>query len=69
MFIWHLEHALKSRTKSAQSLPYEIRALESSLVSVTTALETEMGNIRALVVELLDGLEEHIGEPSREQVW
>ncbi|KAL8287403.1 hypothetical protein RQP46_003261 [Phenoliferia psychrophenolica] len=53
-------HALKTSTKAAHGLPYEFRALESCLISVTTALENEMHNIRAMVVELLDGLEDHI---------
>lgn len=36
-------------------------ALESCLISVTTALETELVNIRALVLDLLQELESHIG--------
>ncbi|KAI5477158.1 hypothetical protein MNV49_006814 [Pseudohyphozyma bogoriensis] len=60
VFIWHLEHALKATNKASLRLPYEFRALESCLISVTTALETEMNNIRNMVVDLLDGLEDHI---------
>ncbi|KAM0748912.1 cora-domain-containing protein [Meredithblackwellia eburnea MCA 4105] len=61
VFVWHLEHALKAGPKTPQGhLPYELRALESCLISVTTALENEMVNIRGLVVDLLEKLEGHI---------
>ncbi|KAK4049513.1 magnesium ion transporter [Microbotryomycetes sp. JL201] len=60
VFVWHLEGALKSTGRSAHGLPYEFRALESCLISVTTALETELANIRSLVLTLLAELEDHI---------
>ncbi|GAA5837325.1 hypothetical protein JCM11251_004967 [Rhodosporidiobolus azoricus] len=60
VFIWSLEHALKTPTKSAHGLPYEFRALEACLVNVLTALETDLVNIRSHVVELLAHMEEHI---------
>lgn len=56
------QYVLRTSTKAAHGLPYEFRALEACLNSVTYALETEMINIRKLVVDLLDGLEDHIGE-------
>ncbi|GAA5973190.1 hypothetical protein JCM11641_006313 [Rhodosporidiobolus odoratus] len=60
VFVWSLEHALKTPAKAAHGLPYEFRALEACLVSVLTALETDLGNIRSHVVELLGHMEEHI---------
>ena len=55
------QHNLRLSTKAAHGLPYEFRALESCLVSVTSALGGELTVLRGLVVELLDGLEENIG--------
>ncbi|GAA5892223.1 hypothetical protein JCM6882_003615 [Rhodosporidiobolus microsporus] len=60
VFIWSLEHALKTTSKAAHGLPYEFRALEACLVNVLTALETDLVNIRSHVVELLAHMEEHI---------
>ncbi|SGY14773.1 BQ5605_C013g07099 [Microbotryum silenes-dioicae] len=66
VFVWDLEYALKNPSKAGpgtghhSALPYEFRALETCLISVTTALDTELDNIRALVQELLQALEEHI---------
>ncbi|GAA6010850.1 hypothetical protein JCM10207_003958 [Rhodosporidiobolus poonsookiae] len=60
VFIWSLEHALKTNPKAAGGLPYEFRALEACLVNVLTALETDLVNIRSHVVELLAHMEEHI---------
>ncbi|KAK4048831.1 magnesium ion transporter [Microbotryomycetes sp. JL221] len=60
VFVWHLEGALKSTGRSAHGLPYEFRALESCLISVTTALETELANVKSLVLNLLADLEDHI---------
>ncbi|GAA5862391.1 hypothetical protein JCM3774_002501 [Rhodotorula dairenensis] len=60
VFIWSLEHALKATGKAAHGLPYEFRALESCLISVVTALETDLANVRSHVVELLAHMEEHI---------
>lgn len=60
VFIWSLEHALKATGKAAHGLPYEFRALESCLISVVTALETDLANVRSHVVELLAHMEDHI---------
>lgn len=60
VFLYSLEHNLKTPTKAAHGLPYEFRALESCLVSVVSALEGELTMLRGLVVDLLDGLEETI---------
>ncbi|BGP19138.1 magnesium ion transporter [Rhodosporidiobolus nylandii] len=60
LFVWSLEHALKTTPKAAHGLPYEFRALEACLVNVLTALETDLVNIRSHVVELLAHMEEHI---------
>lgn len=60
VFVWSLEHALKATGKAAHGLPYEFRALESCLISVVTALETDLANVRSHVVELLAHMEEHI---------
>ncbi|PVG00729.1 Mg2+ transporter protein cora-like protein [Serendipita vermifera] len=57
MFLYHLEHNLK---KPNQSLPYEFRALESILLSVLSALESEMVFTRHLVAGLLAELEDDI---------
>ena len=60
VFIWSLEHALKATGKAAHGLPYEFRALESCLISVVTALETDLANVRSHVIELLAHMEDHI---------
>ncbi|GAA5985096.1 hypothetical protein JCM10908_002522 [Rhodotorula pacifica] len=60
VFVWSLEHALKATGKAAHGLPYEFRALESCLISVVTALETDLANVRSHVVELLAHMEDHI---------
>ncbi|KIY63599.1 cora-domain-containing protein [Cylindrobasidium torrendii FP15055 ss-10] len=57
VFLYHLEHNLKSKTTG---LPYEFRAIESILLSVISALEAEMVFIRNLVGGLLAELEEDI---------
>jgi len=56
MFLYHLEHNLKTKG----SLPYEFRALESILVSVLSALEAEMVFLRNLIGSLLAELEDDI---------
>lgn len=51
----------KLRQGDAQgSLPYEFRALESVLISVTTGLESEFEGVREPVVQVLRELEEDI---------
>ncbi|KAJ7199242.1 cora-domain-containing protein [Mycena pura] len=57
VFLYHLEHNLKSK---GSGLPYEFRALESILLSVLGALESEMIFIRNLVGGLLAELEDNI---------
>ncbi|KAG8758592.1 magnesium ion transporter [Serendipita sp. 396] len=57
IFLYHLEHNLKKHT---QNLPYEFRALESVLLSVLSALESEMVFTRHLVGGLLAELEDDI---------
>lgn len=61
IFVWSLEHALKTTNKAAHGLPYEFRALEACLINVVTALEMDLANVRSHVVELLGHMEEHIG--------
>ncbi|KIJ29286.1 hypothetical protein M422DRAFT_71242 [Sphaerobolus stellatus SS14] len=56
MFLYHLEHNLKTKG----GLPYEFRALESILVSVLSALEAEMVFLRNLIGGLLAELEDDI---------
>ena len=50
----------KQQSPSAGSLPYEFRALEAVLISVTTALENEYEMVRKPVVRILKELEEDI---------
>lgn len=50
----------KQASASAGGLPYEFRALEAVLISVTTALETEYETVRKPVVRVLKELEEDI---------
>ncbi|TFY71295.1 hypothetical protein EVG20_g1695 [Dentipellis fragilis] len=57
VFLYHLEHNLKSKTTG---MPYEFRALDSILLSVVSALEAEMVFIRNLVGGLLAELEDDI---------
>ncbi|KAH9959470.1 Mg2+ transporter protein cora-like protein [Russula dissimulans] len=57
VFLYHLEHNLKSR---GYGLPYEFRALESIFISVVSALEAEMVFVRNLVGGLLAELEDDI---------
>ncbi|KZT24153.1 cora-domain-containing protein [Neolentinus lepideus HHB14362 ss-1] len=57
VFLYHLEHNLKIKGSSS---PYEVRALDSILLSVLSALEAEMVFIRNLVGGLLAELEDDI---------
>ncbi|KAE9404963.1 cora-domain-containing protein [Gymnopus androsaceus JB14] len=57
VYLYHLEHNLKLK---GSGLPYEFRALESTLLSVLSALEEEMVFIRTLVSGLLAELEDNI---------
>ncbi|KAF2454673.1 hypothetical protein BDY21DRAFT_352415 [Lineolata rhizophorae] len=61
-FMYELEGKLKYQGDSRQpsSLPYEFRALETVLLSVTTNLESEFDSVREPVVTVLRDLEEDI---------
>ena len=62
MFIYDLEGRLgqKELSKAAGGLPYEFRALESVLISVTSSLEQEFETVKGPVVQVLKELEEDI---------
>ncbi|MCJ1476047.1 magnesium ion transporter [Lambiella insularis] len=62
VFIYDLEGRLRQKQTSLQAggLPYEFRALEAVLISVTSALETEFEGVREPVVRVLRQLEEDI---------
>lgn len=62
MFMYDLEGKLRQKDSSRQlgSLPYEFRALESVLISVTSGLEIEFEGVREPVVRVLRELEEDI---------
>ncbi|KAJ5946027.1 Magnesium transporter MRS2/LPE10 [Penicillium verhagenii] len=63
LFIYDLEAKLRQKTSVAQAgpaLPYELRALEAVLISVTTGLEEEFNGVRDPVVRVLRALEEDI---------
>lgn len=59
--MYDLEGKLQLREgRSAGSLPYEFRALEAVLISVTAGLEGEFEGVREPVVKVLRELEEDI---------
>ncbi|TGO88703.1 hypothetical protein BPOR_0146g00060 [Botrytis porri] len=62
LFMYDLEGKLsqKQTTASAGALPYEFRALEAVLISVTSGLEKEFETVREPVVRVLKELEEDI---------
>ncbi|KAJ5699048.1 hypothetical protein N7462_001053 [Penicillium macrosclerotiorum] len=64
LFIYDLEAKLRQKQPTAaqagQALPYEFRALEAVLISVTTGLEEEFNGVREPVVRVLRALEEDI---------
>lgn len=62
LFMYDLEGKLrqKQNASAAGNLPYEFRALEAVLISVTTALESEFEGVREPVVRVLRELEEDI---------
>ncbi|KAJ5166178.1 uncharacterized protein N7482_004959 [Penicillium canariense] len=64
LFIYDLEGKLRQKQSQAaqagQALPYEFRALEAVLISVTTGLEEEFNGVREPVVRVLRALEEDI---------
>jgi magnesium transporter len=61
-FIYELEGKLQQKlnSPSAGGLPYEFRALEAVLISVTSGLEAEFDGVREPVVRVLRELEEDI---------
>lgn len=68
VFMYDLEGKLRSGSKAMGGLPYEMRALEAILISVTGALETEMKVLQELVVTLLGELEEDIDRDKLRQL-
>ncbi|KAE8350359.1 hypothetical protein BDV28DRAFT_40332 [Aspergillus coremiiformis] len=61
LFIYDLEGKLRQKqSQGAGALPYEFRALEAVLISVTTGLEEEFNGVREPVVRVLRALEEDI---------
>jgi magnesium transporter len=62
LFMYDLEGKLRQRqaTSVAGNLPYEFRALEAVLISVTSGLESEFETVREPVVRVLRELEEDI---------
>ncbi|KAG8622825.1 hypothetical protein KVT40_009336 [Elsinoe batatas] len=63
LFMYDLEGKLSLREgkgKGEAPLPYEFRALEAVLISVTSALESEFEGVRGPVVRVLRDLEENI---------
>jgi magnesium transporter len=62
LFMYDLEGKLRQRQSSANAghLPYEFRALEAVLISVTSGLESEFEGVREPVVRVLRELEEDI---------
>jgi len=69
LFMYDLEGKLRSHTTEAPrtalttntgALPYEFRALEAVLISVTNGLESEFDGVRDPVVRVLRDLEEDI---------
>lgn len=62
-FMYDLEGKLRQKQSSAaggNNLPYEFRALEAVLISVTSGLESEFEGVREPVVRVLRELEEDI---------
>ncbi|KAH1621458.1 magnesium ion transporter [Aspergillus fumigatus] len=61
LFVYDLEGKLQQKqTGGFGALPYEFRALEAVLISVTTGLEEEFNGVREPVVRVLRALEEDI---------
>ena len=59
LFVYDLEGKLR-QSQNTGALPYEFRALEAVLISVTTGLEEEFNGVREPVVRVLRALEEDI---------
>ncbi|KAG4303184.1 hypothetical protein PCK1_000522 [Pneumocystis canis] len=60
VFMYDLEGKLRQGSKAMGGLPYEFRALEAIMISVSTALNAEMKFLNSLVKEVLSQLEEDI---------
>ena len=61
LFVYDLEGKLRQKqVQNTGSLPYEFRALEAVLISVTAGLEEEFNGVRDPVVRVLRALEEDI---------
>ncbi|KKK25079.1 hypothetical protein P175DRAFT_0484553 [Aspergillus ochraceoroseus IBT 24754] len=61
LFVYDLEGKLRQKQpQGAGALPYEFRALEAVMISVTTGLEEEFNGVREPVVRVLRALEEDI---------
>jgi magnesium transporter len=61
LFMYDLEGKIRQMdTRANGALPYEFRALEAVLLSVTNALESEFEGVREPVVSVLKELEEDI---------
>ena len=61
VFMYDLEGRLRQKdARQAGALPYEFRALEAILISVTSGLEGEFEGVREPVVRVLRELEEDI---------
>ncbi|AEO65108.1 uncharacterized protein THITE_2111749 [Thermothielavioides terrestris NRRL 8126] len=60
-FMYDLQGKLQQKqTAGANSLPYEFRALEAVLMSVTTELEADFESVREPVIRILSELEDDI---------
>lgn len=66
--MYDLEGKLRQGAKAMGGLPYEMRALEAILISVTAALEAEMKVLQDLVVQLLGDLENDINRDQLRQL-
>ncbi|KAL4883876.1 hypothetical protein BJY04DRAFT_183429 [Aspergillus karnatakaensis] len=61
LFVYDLEGKLRQKqVPGAGALPYEFRALEAVMISVTSGLEEEFNGVREPVVRVLRALEEDI---------
>ena len=56
---------MRAGYRGSGGLPYEFRALEAALSSVSTALEEEWNVHRDAVDKLIGPLESHIGKPAK----
>ncbi|PKY05813.1 inner membrane magnesium transporter MRS2, mitochondrial precursor [Aspergillus campestris IBT 28561] len=66
LFVYDLEGKLRQKQSQGDGvLPYEFRALEAIMISVTTGLEEEFNGVKEPVVRVLRALEEDI---DREQL-